>query len=283
MNIKRTVFALGAMILGVGFFGASPAFAACTLPPVFHPTTQQPASDYDNWPQNGHMRYCGTGANQNVIKNAANDATASGASTPTPQPRIRWLFSGEGGTAGKPTVEVYAWNSLSDLNSFFGTSFANPPNGVIRGVTLHAGQSVAHPEISVNIIASGNNTTDTRTTNHEIGHALDEMLGDPSAQNTPGSKSNFNLNLDDDIASFNAIQNFNWTNYGGTGGCTGSNFAIVQCKWPADAGNSRELFATAYGVVSGGVINTDIQSLWSSYFTHSKDYMADLKKGLTAP
>ncbi len=289
MNLKRAFVALGAMILGVGFFGASPAFATCTTP-VHHPTTQQPTASYSTYPENGFMWRCGASVastDANVVKNAANSATASPTSvTPPPQPYIRYLLSGNpGGTAG-PTVDVYAMESWTDAKTYFNLSAVPPPGTTPIGYTIKPNESSVHPGIAVLVFNAGNDhTKNTRTTNHEIGHAVDLVLGQPSGN----ILSQFRTKLSADFTAFDAPGHVvNWSNYGGTakpggGTCSGSNSAIMTCKWPNDT-SAYELFANAYGVnTAGGINNIDLQHLLIDEFDNTMLYMQNLQKGATSP
>jgi len=62
MNIKRTVLALGAMILGIGFLDTSPAFALAN-PPAPPVGCQQVVAGNGVWPEGKHSYFC-TGATQ---------------------------------------------------------------------------------------------------------------------------------------------------------------------------------------------------------------------------
>ncbi len=198
MKIKKAVIALGAMLLGCGLFGASSAMAACT--PKSFLTTPLPPTSWQQFPTNGHMYYCGASiqaTDANVVKIAAAAATASGASTPTPQPRIRYQVSGNGGTAGAPTVDVYAWESLASMKLYFNLPNLQPPPGTLAaGYTLRPGESTVHPGIAVNIFVTDPlaHTFNQRVTNHEMGHAADLILGSPSVN--PNSQFTAKLQLD---------------------------------------------------------------------------------------
>jgi hypothetical protein len=284
MNIKRAFLALGAMILGVGFFGASPALA-CT--PAFHPTTQQPATSWNQWPVNTHMYWCGTSANDvdaNVIKNAATSATNSGASTPAPQPKMKFLFSGNGVGA----VDVYAFGNWTDATTYFNINPTLPPGVTaanVRGYTIQPGESSVHPGTAVIIInkvdpvtMQNDHTWNTHATNHEIGHAADITFNRPS-QN---SGSTFRTTLQTEINTFNGKTTFDWTPYGGlTATCAAkaNNFAKLQCKWESDAGSFAELYASAYGAKSPGSIHDqDLVHILNNEFPNTMLYMQNIRK-----
>ncbi|MCC7529448.1 MAG: hypothetical protein IT342_13070 [Candidatus Melainabacteria bacterium] len=277
MNIKRAVLALGAMILGVGFIGASPAFAVCTPPPVFHPTTQYPAGDWVHWPTNGHMRMCGTIAttDANTIKNTAVSATSSGVSTPAPQPRIRYTVGG----TGTKVVEVYAWeyypNGWNDMKAYFGVNPVPPP-GTVLGYTFEPNANT----IAVNIF---NNANVGRVTNHEIGHAVDRILGLPSS--TPGSVYLQKLALDKALFNAKPITVFN--NYGGLStACAmeADNYKRMECTWTSNAKPEYELYASAYGArVPLGVQPVDLMKLLNTEFPNVRAYMDNVRKGNTLP
>ena len=108
------------------------------------------------------------------------------------------------------------------------------------------------------MIAGRYNYTDTaRLVNHEVGHAVDNIMGMPSLLQGPGK---FVTQFDIDVNAFNAL-NPNTINFSGIpSGCnTGSNFAKLKC-WlnvpyaNTDAQFYREFWAHCYAASqsSGG-------------------------------
>lgn len=287
MKIRKTIIALGAMLLGCGLFAAPSAFAACT-PQVF--STPVPPTNWQNFPSNGHMFWCGTSiqsTDASTIRNGANTSTGSGASTPAPQPRIRYQVSGNGGTAGVPTVDVYAWDSFANMKLYFNLPTLNPPPGTLAaGYTLKPGESSVHPGIAINVFVSDplNHTFNQRVTNHEMGHAVDLILGSPSIN----SGSQFTSKLLLDINTINLLPTYLlFAPYGGlTPACqtAGSNYLRMQCKWGQNANDLRHLFANAYGArMPGGINEIELMQFMNNEFVNTRNYMDLLRKGTTAP
>lgn len=225
MNIKRLI-ALGAMILGVGFFGASQAQATP------HHVPHAPCIDWNvastSWPTantgDTHFFIC-DGSYQNHmnpspisisgVRNAGQNQSA--------------VVKNKLLTAG---YDLFVFKSAADFGTYFGVT---PPTGLVGGVTaINMGASHPGPGIAIFEIfcvnpptgcTTPNYTNTSRVTNHEIGHAVDNIMGTPSIATGAGT---FRTQFDADIVKFNTIPNVNWS--GLPAPCnSGQNFDKLKC------------------------------------------------------
>lgn len=299
MNIRRSFLALAAMILGVGFFGASPASAAC--PPTAVLRLKPPTTTWNTWPDNGHMWYCGPlspttdGGGTNDVRGKALSASSSMNSQPVgQQPKLRFLFTF--GVNGSGPVNVYKFDSWNDAKTFFGINPPLPVPGTPLGYTTGVTESASHPGINVivlNQLAGGGGVDHTkigRITNHEMGHAVDRVYGGSTgALPSLNPTSNYTIKLNQDISDFNNLtESQAFSAYGGVPGIcwpgnpSKSNWEKLQCKWPSLAGNNSEFFASVFGaIVPSGLTEPHLTNLINQKFTRTRDYMQNLRSVVT--
>lgn len=299
MNLKRGFLALAAMILGVGFFGASQAHAAC--PPTAVLRLTPPTTTWNTWPDNSHMWYCGPlspttdGGGTNDVRQRAVSASDSMNSQPVgQQPKLRFLFTF--GVNGSGAVNVYKFDDWNTAKTFFGINPPLPVQGTPLGYTTGVTESASHPGINVIVLnqltAQGavDHTKIGRITNHEMGHAVDRVYGGSAgALPSLNPNSNYNINLTVDRNNFNALtESQAFSAYGGVpGNCwpgdlTKSNWQKLQCKWPSLAGNDSEFFASVFGaIVPGGLTEPQLTNLINQKFTNTRDYMQNLRSVVT--
>lgn len=227
MNLRKTFLALGAMILGVGFFGASPAQATP------HYVPHAPCIDWNvastTWPTantgDTHFFIC-DGSYQNHmnpspisisgVRNAGQNQSAV--------VRTKLLNAG---------YDLFVFKSVPDYNAYTGKNF---PSGI--GSLTTTNMSTDHPGPAIAIFeefctnppsgCTTQNYTDTaRLVNHEVGHAVDNIMGSPSLLQGPGK---FVTQFDIDRQAFNAL-NPSTINFSGIPAVcnSGQNFDKLKC------------------------------------------------------
>jgi hypothetical protein len=266
MNLKRGFLALAAMILGVGFFGASPAQAY---------TPQFPCVSFNSpgtsWPTNGHFFICdGTGPGTGLgpssqaiaVRNAAN-STRTNAKTKL-------------NNAGVDVFVFISPDGPNQYNSYPDFPTHSPVGLGIRGFTINT-QGTGHPTPAIAVYAKGcfsgcPGYTDLdiqRATNHEIGHALDIVLGRPSQGAAYRNK------LNQDFIDFDAV--IGPVNFSGIPpSCNvGSNSQKLKCWFgynvPPYSTNplelSKEFFAEEYAAgASNGTLPPQAGTILKNYF-----------------
>lgn len=275
MNIKQAFLALCA-VLGVGFFGASSAQATP------HYTPSAPCIEWNvastTWPTantgDTHFFIC-DGSYQNHMNPSAIaiSGVRNAAQNQSAVVRNKLLTN---------NVDVFVFKTPADYNSYVG-GFPSPqaqPNWL--GITTtsmqplgpHTGYSIAIFEDCTNPptgCVTANYTTASRTVNHEVGHAVDFIMGQPSLMTGTGK---FKTQFDLDKAAFNALNpaTINWT--GLPASCTGTNFQKLKC-WikVTDADGSdqfyREFFAHCYSAAqpSSGYPVDPVNRLYNYFST----------------
>lgn len=286
MNLRRTFLALGAMILGVGFFGASQAQAYTPKPPCVAFT-----SPGTSWPTNGHFFICdGTGPGTGLPPSAGALAARDAANATNSTLKAKFVAN---------QVDVFVWFSpdgAGQHNSYPDFLYSSPVGGV-RGFTVNT-QGPYHIKPVVSIFARPTfgsapfSSTDVfRATAHEIGHMMDIVNGRPSQAST------FQNMLQTDFNDFDAYTgSINWSGLPPT--CTGSNSAKLKCWFqynvPPFSTNfndlAREFFAEEYACSVTATIPPQAGTVLRSYFStgqmppntrvRSRSYVKDM---ITAP
>jgi len=284
MNLRKTFLALGAMILGVGFFGASPASAHQTYFPGNNTGCKVYTQAGASWPLNGHFFLCdGTTSPTGTANNVKISASATEAS-------LKAKLDAE-------KVDVFVFKDAVAVNSYIDFHNAIPFTGLKAddyGATWPS-QGQDHPAPAIVVMKQSlagvpYTTTDVgRTTDHEIGHAMDIVYGFPSG------KANFNALLAVDIVDFNQVPNVNWAGLPSPS-CTSKikNMDKLLCWEQNNSGDVKEFFADLYASTKGGTIPPQVGSRMGSYFTkgsgspqvnkyRSRQYVIDLAAGLRQP
>jgi len=288
MNLRRTFLALGAMILGVGFFGASPASAAQT----YFPAANSPCKVYtlagSTWPTNGHFFLCdGTTSptgTASVVMNTARNAHAS----------LRGKLDAE-------KVDVFVFPSPVEVAAYVDFQHSIPLTGLQAddyGATWPS-QGQLHPYGAIVLMKKSlngtvhTNTEMTRATAHELGHGLDMVYNFPSQQ------ANFNNLLAVDIVDFNKVTNPppNFAGFSSTCLSKPKNMDKLLChEQNLQAGSVKELFADLYASYQAGTgtLPPEVGVLLQNYFTlgssqpqvkkyRSRQYVIDLATGARQP
>lgn len=230
MNIRKTFLALGAMILGVGFFGASPASAS-------HYTPHTPCIAWGvastQWPTattgDTHFFICdGSYQNQMNPSPISISGVRNAGQNQSAVVKTKLLNAG---------YDLFVFKSPADYNAYTGK---NVPAGA--GSLTTTNMSADHPGPAIAIFeefctnpptgCTSQNYLDTaRLVNHEVGHAVDNIMGMPSLLQGPGK---FVTQFDLDRQQFNTLTNVNWTGLPGTGNVPGNcnigqNFDKLKC------------------------------------------------------
>jgi len=275
MTIRQRFLALAATILGIGFFGASSAQATP------HYTPSAPCIDWNvsstTWPTanagDTHFFIC-DGSYQNHanpsaiaisgVRNAAQNQSAV--------VRNKLLTN---------NVDVFVFKTPADYNSYVGLLAPQAASNLLGFTTTsmqplgpHTGYSIAIFEDCTNPptgCVTADYTTASRTVNHEVGHAVDFLMGQPSLMTGTGK---FKTQFDLDKAAFNALSpsTINWSGLPGT--CTGTNFEKLKC-WikvtEADGSDQfyREFFAHCYSAAqpSSGYPVVPVNRLYQYFST----------------
>ncbi len=267
MNIRRGFLALAAMILGVGFLGASPAQATPHYVPAAPCIEWNVAST--TWPTadagDTHFFIC-DGSYQNHMNPSSqaiavrNQAQAQAAVIRTKMKSVH--------------TDVFVWMSPETYNAYPHTAsdaLAPVGNGTY-GITVHP-MGPGHPTASINIFRRGclacvdyPSLDLQRTLNHELGHALDIYHLKPSQGATYGNM------LTVDFNDFDMVQNVNWS--GLPGNCnSGSNSHKLKCWFQHDFPNGnltlqKEFFAEEFAAgVNNSTIPPQAATILRSYFS----------------
>jgi hypothetical protein len=198
MNIRRAFLALGAMILGVGFFGASPAFAVISCAEAPKTITE--------WPYNGSVnpvQYCGTATSA-----AGEDvADALHGVHPTSYGQL------------ENTAIFYVFKDKGEFQTYWNEQNPNPPQGVVvpnpgdrSPAFTNNLQSTGAPQYTIIFMrvkdADGNwmNNPDIQNaTIHEAGHWLDYLWRAKTGSSKISSSALFQNNFQRDVDLLNAI------------------------------------------------------------------------------
>lgn len=275
MNIRRGFLALAAMILGVGFLGASPAKATPHYTPVAPCIDWNVASTVWAAANAGdtHFFIC-DGSYQNHSNPSAFAISGVRNATQAQSAVVRQKMLNN-------HVDVFVWKDHNAMNAYAG---GNRADATMYGLTTEIMTPGSHPGMAIHIFEkdcpapkpSGCTSLDytfaSRAVNHEVGHAVDLVSGNPSLMTGPGKfKTQFEL----DAQAFNAL-NPNTINWSGLpSGCAsaGSNFLKLAC-WlnvPYAVGNDeryREYFAHCYsGKRASGGHPVQAVSLLNNYFS----------------
>ncbi len=274
MNLKRAFLALGAMILGVGFFGASAAHATP------HYTPHAPCIDWavssTVWPAasagDTHFFICdGSYQNHSGPSAMAISGVRNAAQNQSAVVRAKMMAH---------NVDVFVFTDPTAYNTYVGASAQQAPAGV-GGLTAMTMQPVGHtgPAVSIFETYCPNPPTGclsvhylvaTKTVNHEIGHVIDNISGVPSLQTGTGKfKTQFDL---DRTAFDNYAGSINWSGLPSHCNVTG-NFAKLKCWLDINfsIGSNdfyKEFFAECYaGDQPGGGYPSQPSAILSSFFS----------------
>ena len=287
MNIKRGFFALAAMILGVGFFGASSAYATQTYFPGNNTGCKGYTQAGADWPLNGHFFLCdGTTSPTGTANNVKTTASAVHSS-------MKAKFDAQG-------VDVFVFKDAVAVNSYLDFRHAIPVTGLRAddyGATWPS-QGQDHPHAAIVLMKQSiggtvyTSTDVARATAHELGHGLDLVYNFPSQQ------ANFNSLLAADIVDFNKVTNPapNFAGLSATCLSKPKNMDKLLCHEQNTSGNVKELFADLYASYQPGTgtLPPEVGSLLKNYFTkgsgqpqvnkyRSRQYVIDLATGARQP
>jgi hypothetical protein len=181
-------------------------------------------------------------------------------------------------------VELYVFNRFSNFNTYFGTNFAAPAGSDAAGITPLPGQLSSHFGIVSALFeqfpdgVSLTPTTLYSSTNHELGHALDEVYGEASQ----GSK--YILALQQDVRYFNS-QHVVFRNL--PNGCLkySDNWTRLRCEDSLLADpKGREFFAEEFAaLVPGGTVIGEPGAMILTYFHTTTTYIGGLRAGTVQP
>ena len=265
MNIRRAVLALGAMILGVGFFGAFPQQALAQTVSC----TPVPKSITD-WPYAGSTnpaKYCGTATSANGV--VVGDSLH----------QLPKLYIQSGYTLLKNVAPFYVFKNKAEFQTYWyqqnpGSPPGSAPNpaDTAAGFTVYAASGGA-PLYTVVFVQAKNasgatiNTIMRNTTVHEAGHWLDyyhrTKFTGTTTKATDGPA--FLNNLAVDWNNFNGKPNcgtngvfrgkkdrfgaFICSGANGVGGApiySGNNQAVLNAAWPGFFDQPKEVFAEEF-------------------------------------
>lgn len=264
MNLKRAFIALGAMLLGVGFFGAFPQQALAYTP---KPPCVPFNSPGTSWPTNGHFFIC-DGTYQSGIPASAEALSARQAANNTVAALKTKLLAAE--------VDVFFFYKPEDANVYPDFIYAAPVGADSRGFTTNT-QGPYHIKPAILIFAKGCAAPYVppfggcpvyvgqdiiRSTNHEIGHAMDIVMGRPSLL------SPYQNMLAQDFADFDAIT---YTFPVANPCTTGTNSQKLICWFQHQTSDPNELakefFAEEYAAgASGGTLPAQAGTVLKNYF-----------------
>lgn len=222
--MRKALSMLGAIAaLAVGsLFAAPPAQAQATVACITYPTPpieNTSAPNINSWPRTrdtttslpapgySHMYYCSNDTAQlnnppgalTWVWQSAQTIGTSGGNSPQGA-KMAQLFRDN-------HQRVYLFETLAQLNAYWGTNYAAPAGTNILGVTLASADphnpnipvgSVAIIRLKADGTANAQQTVD-RTVYHELGHAFDRLKAFPSTNQL----SEYNINLNNDIYDIN--------------------------------------------------------------------------------
>ncbi len=257
MNIKQKILALGALLLGVGFFGASPAFAAEGYIAAINlggtGVMCEPRVGGTLWPVNGttgansKFYYCGTStaANRgfsvyNPLKGISNVEPSIGTLMTTNTVRVYVFDSPLQYAQASGQNPVTVWNAQVSKPAFsLFTALGDPENAIIVYENVPdtaAGYPAVKPQPT---------TLQNHDSRHETGHHFDRYNGMLS------NSATFN-NLYPDDQAWEAANNPQ----------TVADNAAFAYWW----GNKEELFAEQFAIATGSVARNPLDSDTTNYF-----------------
>lgn len=202
-------------------------------------------------------------------------------------------------------TRIYFYKNLNDLNSHWGTNYTVPggSGGKFFGRVIRAGdtQNPGVPVGSVGVVREHTDgtvyslNTIKSTVYHELGHAYDLLVGEPSSYQ-PGT---WYVNRVNDIYELNhrtrayafdgvsintecqAMYNSSWDPVNQVGAY--NNWDVARCQWPYFT-LDQELFANIFGKRAGGLLGTADHpellefSTWlgNKFWDETRDYIDDI-------
>lgn len=303
---------LGALALAAGFFTlaapAAHAQVACDHYPSTPLSDTTPSTALNSWPRTKEKdSNPATSSVYNCYPNG------SGGTLLTSEFHGLWQGAqniGHTGTNQPPyylanlyyqsKTRIYFYKNLTDLNSHWGTNYSVPGGGKFFGRVLRAGdtQNPGVPVGSVGVLREHTDgtvyslNTIKSTVYHELGHAYDLLVGEPSSYQ-PGSwytaRNNdiYELNHRTRSYAFSNVSinaecqdmyDSSWDPETQTG--TYSNWDVAKCQWPYFT-LDQELFANIFGKRAGGILGTTDHpellefSIWlgNKFWDETRDYI----------